>query len=35
MISRQLVGPLHGIPFATKDHDDPNDTRITAGAAAG
>jgi Asp-tRNA(Asn)/Glu-tRNA(Gln) amidotransferase A subunit family amidase len=34
MISGQSVGPLHRIPFATKDNDDTNDTRTTAGAAA-
>jgi amidase len=30
----QLVGPLHGIPFAVKDNYDTVDMRTTAGAAA-
>jgi amidase len=30
----QLVGPLHGIPFAIKDNYDTADMRTTAGAAA-
>src|SRR5262249_36324705 len=30
----QLVGPLHGIPFAIKDNYDTIDMRTTAGAAA-
>jgi Asp-tRNA(Asn)/Glu-tRNA(Gln) amidotransferase A subunit family amidase len=30
----QLVGPLHGIPFAIKDNYDTLDMRTTAGAAA-
>src|SRR5712671_2252902 len=30
----QLVGPLHGIPFAIKDNYDTIDIRTTAGAAA-
>ncbi|HWN50023.1 MAG TPA: amidase [Xanthobacteraceae bacterium] len=30
----QLVGPLHGIPFAVKDNYDTIDMRTTAGAAA-
>jgi amidase len=30
----QLIGPLHGIPFAVKDNYDTVDMRTTAGAAA-